>query len=233
MNIPEFFVWHMDGGCTAVKIYCAEDLRMEIASRFTEVFHEEYEKVLDLVEKENGNCTETENHSNPFRGAQIKDYGVYLPFGALALYYGDGNILAYHDAGEALMKALKKVKKEFSSIRYEGYVAYSWSDIHGGEVWQYEITSGKGAEDRVYDFVGEALAEVLQSDAVWEELKEYLEYEEEEFFKDILKLFRVYSQWIPAEATRKLIDISEDAVEVSRENLESFLKELNCEKDPI
>ena len=73
--------------------------------------------------------------------------------------------MAAHDAGEAIEKALKKIKKEFSSIRYEGYVAYGWSDLRRGGVCQYEITSDKkkkASEDTIYDFVGKALAEIFQ-----------------------------------------------------------------------
>lgn len=143
MYLPECLIWAMEEGCTAVKIFCTEDLRANVASRFTEVFSEEYDKVMDLVEEEAGDCNEKEEDINPFNGAQIADYGVYLSFDSLALYSGGGDYLAPYDAGEALEKALKKIKKEFPSIRYEGYVAYSWSDVRSGEVCQYEITSEK------------------------------------------------------------------------------------------
>ena len=114
MFLPECLVWAMEEGCTAVKIYCAEDLRTSVASRFTEVFGEEYDKVMDLVEEEDGDCNEKEEGMNPFNGAQITDYGVYLSFDSLALYSCGGDFLASHDAGEALEKTLKKIKKELT-----------------------------------------------------------------------------------------------------------------------
>ena len=50
MYIPDCLVWAMeDEGCTAVKVYCEEELREAIATRFTEVFNEEYEKLMDLI----------------------------------------------------------------------------------------------------------------------------------------------------------------------------------------
>ena len=55
MYIPDCLVWAMgDDGCTAVKVYCEEELRDGIAARFTEVFNEEYEKLMDLIEEEEG-----------------------------------------------------------------------------------------------------------------------------------------------------------------------------------
>ena len=57
MYLPECLVWAMIDGCTAVTIFCADDLRANVASRFTEVFSEEYDKVMDLVEEEEGNVT--------------------------------------------------------------------------------------------------------------------------------------------------------------------------------
>lgn len=234
MFLPECLVWAMEEGCTAVKIYCAEDLRTSVASRFTEVFGEEYDKVMDLVEEEDGDCNEKEEGMNPFNGAQITDYGVYLSFDSLALYSCGGDFLASHDAGEALEKTLKKIKKEFSSIKYEGYVAYCWSDVHAGDVCQYIITSEKrkkDAEDIVYDFVGEALAGILQDDEVWDNLAEELEDADENDFKKILKLFHMYSQWIPSNATDRIIDISDDVDEDLRDVLESFVEDLNGGND--
>ena len=49
MNIPDCLVEAMGfDGCSAVKIYSEELLRKEIASRFTELFNEEYVKIMDL-----------------------------------------------------------------------------------------------------------------------------------------------------------------------------------------
>lgn len=234
MYLPECFVWAMAEGCTGVNIYCTDDLRAKIAARFTEVFNEEYDKVLELVEEEDGWSTEKEDGFNPFNGAQIFDDGVHLSFGALSLYSGNGDFLASHDTGEALVKALKKIKKEFSSIRYEGYVAYSWSDVHSGDVCQYEISSEnakKGAEDIVYDFVGEALAEALQDDEVWDNLAKELQDASESDFKKILKLFHMYSQWIPTDAANRLFDISKNVDEDLKSTLERFIEDLNNGRD--
>ena len=79
--------------------------------------------------------------------------------------------------------------------------------------------------------MGEALAEVLQVDAAWDDLAEELEDADENDFKNILKLFHMYSQWIPTDVTDRIIDISENVDEDLRDNLESFVEDLNAGKD--
>ena len=237
MYIPDCLVWAMgDEGCTAVKVYCEEELREKIAARFTEVFSDEYEKLMDLIEEEEGACYEREEESNPFNGAQITDYGVFLSFDALSMH-GDpfGDHISGHNAGEAIEETLKTIKQEYPSIRYEGYVAYCWSDVHSGEVCQYEISSEKKKKkdksDVVYDFVGKALGRTLEDDEIWDELSEELEDADENEFKRIIKLFHIYSKWIPSDAIDKVIEISEENDEDMAESLREFADALKAGED--
>ena len=237
MYIPDCLVWAMgDDGCTAVKVYCEEELRDGIAARFTEVFNEEYEKLMDLIEEEEGACYEKEEEYNPFNGAQITDYGVFLSFDALAMYCDEyGDHLSWHNAGEAMEEALKTIKQEYPSISYEGYVAYCWSDVHSGEVCQWEISSEKKKKkdksDVIYDFVGEALGEALEDEEAWERLSEELECEDESEFKKIIKLFHTYSKWISSDAIDKIIEISEESDEDMTESLREFADALKAGED--
>lgn len=236
MLIPDSLVWAMgDDGCTAVKVFCTDDLREEIAARFTELFNEEYEKLMDLIEEEEGDCYEKEEELNPFNGAQVKDYGLLLPFDALAMHCGYGDHLSWHSAGEALEKALKSLKEQYPSITYEGYVAYCWSDVHSGEVCQYEISSEKKRKkdkgDKIYDFVGESLGFALQDDDTWDSLAEELDGSDENVFKRIIKLFHMYSKWLPSDAIERLINISEGSDEDIKESLEEFVEALNSGED--
>lgn len=236
MMIPECLVWAMgDDGCTAVKIYCEEELREEIAARFTEAFNEEYEKLMDLIEEEEGDCNEKEEDINPFNGAQVTDYGVFLPFDSLAMYSGYGDNLAWHNAGEAMEEALKIIKQEYPSISYEGYVAYCWSDVHSGEVCQWEISSEKKKKkdkaDVIYDFVGEALGIALEDEEAWDSLSDELDGADENDYKRILKLFHLYSKWIPEDATDKIIALAEETDEDMRESLEEFVEALKSGKN--
>lgn len=228
MYIPDCLVWAMgDDGCTAVKVYCEEELREKIAARFTEVFNKEYEKLMDLIEEEEGACYEKEEGLNPFNGARVTDYGIFLSFDALSMY-GDeyGDHLSWHNAGEAMEEALKTIKQEHPSISYDGYVAYCWSDVHSGEVCQWEISSEKKKKkdkgNVIYDFVGEALGEALEDEETWDRLSEDLECEDENEFKKIIKLFHTYSKWVPSDAIDKVIGISEESDEDMAESLREF-----------
>ena len=141
MRIPDCLVEAMGfDGCSAVKIYSEELLRKEIASRFTELFNEEYVKIMDLIEEEEGACYEKDEGINPFNGAKVTDYGFFLSFDCLAMYTAYGNHLADYNAGDALKRALRRIKQEYPSISYEGYIAYCWSDINSGDVCKYEIS---------------------------------------------------------------------------------------------
>ncbi len=236
MIIPKCLVWAMgEDGCTAVKIFCEENLREKIASRFTEVFNEEYEKLMDLIEEEEGDCNEKDEGINPFKGAQVTDYGVFLPFDSLAMYCGYGDHLSCHDAGEALEDTLKAIKQEYLSISYEGYVVYWRSDVRSGEACQYEISSEKKRKkdnsDVVYDFVGEALGFALQDEEAWDSISDELDGADENDFKRILKLFHLYSKWIPEDATDKIIELAEETDEDMEESLKGFVEALKSGED--
>ena len=234
MKIPDCIVWAMeDGSCTAVKIYCKEDLRKEISVRFKKCFDEEYEKVMDLIEEEAGDCYEKDMDFNPFKGALISEYGIFLSFDNLAMYCGSGDIVASYSAGDALNIALQRLKREYPSINYEGYVAYVWSDIHSGDVCQYKISSRK-EEDKpevVYDFIGKELGVVLQKDETWDRLSESLEDADENDFMRILRFLYVYSKWIPFDAMNRVIDIAEEQDEGFTKSLERFVEALKVDEN--
>ena len=234
MQIPDCIVWVMeDGSCTAVKIYCKEDLRKEISVRFEKYFNEEYEKVMDLIEEEAGDCYEKDMDINPFKKALISEYGIFLSFDNLAMYCGLGDIIARHNAGEALENALNRLKREYPSINYEGYVAYVWSDIHSGDVCQYKISSKKEEDtsEVVYDFIGKELGVVLQKDETWDRLSENLVDADENEFKRILKFLYVYSKWIPSDMMNRVIDIAKEQDEVFTKSLERFVQALKKDEN--
>ena len=226
MYIPDWLVLAMGvEGCTAVKIYCEEEMRDKIAIRFTEVFNEEYEKLMDLIEEEEGASYEKEEELNPFKGARVTDYGIFLSFDALSMYAdGAGDHISFHDAGEAMEEALKTIKRDYPSISYEGYAAYYWTDVHGGEVCQWDISSEKEKDkgDVIYDFVGEALGEVFEREAVWDSMSGELKGADEKEFKNLIKLFHLYSKWIPSYAIDKVIEFSKESDENMKNSLREF-----------
>ena len=236
MYIPDCLVEAMGyDGCSAVKIYSEEAIRKEIASRFTELFNEEYEKIMDLIEEEDGACNEKDEGINPFNGAKVTDYGVFLSFDCLAMYGAFGNHLAYYNAGDALKKTLKRIKQEYPSISYEGYIAYCWSDVHGGDVCQYEISSKRRRKkDKgfvIYDFIGEALRKILEDEDAWERLSEFLLFQEEYTLKRIIKLYHLYSEFVPSDSIERIIENSKRRDESMSVSLQKFAEALQSGED--
>lgn len=236
MCIPDCLIEAMgDDGCSAVKIYCEEALRNEIASRFTELFNEEYVKIMDLIEEEEGACYEKDEGINPFNGAKVTDYGVFLSFDCLAMYTAFGNHLADYDAGDALNKSLKRIKQEYPSISYEGYIAYCWSDVNSGDVCQYEISSKRRRKkDKgfvIYDFIGEALRKILEDRDAWERLSEFSLYEDEKTLKKIIKLYHLYSSFVPSDSIERIIENSKKRDDSMSVSLQEFAEALRSGKD--
>ena len=236
MNIPDCLVEAMGfDGCSAVKIYSEKALRNEIAARFTEIFNEEYEKIMDLIEEDSGACYEKDEGINPFTGAKATDYGVFLSFDCLAMYGAFGNHLAYYNAGDALKKTLKRIKQEYPSISYEGYIAYCWSDINSGDVCQYEISSKRRRKkDKsfiVYDFIGEALRKILEDEDAWERLSEFLLFQEEYTLKRIIKLYHLYSEFVPSDSIERIIENSKRRDESMSVSLQIFAEALQSGED--
>ena len=236
MRIPDCLVEAMGfDGCSAVKIYSEELLRKEIASRFTELFNEEYVKIMDLIEEEEGACYEKDEGINPFTGAKVTDYGVFLSFDCLAMYSGFGDHLAIYDAGDALNMALNRIRQEYPSISYEGYIAYCWSDVHGGDVVQYQISSKRRRKkDKsfvVYDFIGEALRKILEDEDAWERLSEFLLFQEEYTLKKIIKLYHLYSEYVPSDSIERIIENSKRRDDSMSVSLQEFAEALRSGKD--
>lgn len=238
MYIPECLVQAMGGSCTGVKIYCEEGLRERIKTHFVEVFDDEYEKLLDLIEKEEGSTYEKEEGCNPLICAEIEDDGVFLCFDSFAMYCGEyGDFISMYNGGEAMEEALGTIKKEFPSIRYEGYVAYCWSDIHSGDIVQYEVSSEnenqKNKREVIYDFVGRELSMLLEleDEEVWDSLSAHLEDADENEYKKIIKLFHIYSQWIPSDTIERVIELSAEFDEDLTESLQKFADALRAGED--
>lgn len=213
-------------------------MREEIAARFTEVFSQEYEKRMDEIEKEAGACYEREENIYPFRGARITDYGVLLPFDSLAMHCsGNCDVISVHSAGEALEDALTAIRQACPSIRYEGYAAYVWSDLHGSGVCQYEISSEEkqDTDEGIYDFVGEALEEVLADEKRWKYLSDMVrdaKDTDENMFRKILRLFRAYSRCLPSDASDRVIALSGEIDPDLTEALRAFSEALRTGQEP-
>jgi ribosomal protein L7/L12 len=190
---------------------------------------------MDLIEEEQGDCEEKDEGINPFNSANVTDYGVFLSFECLAMYCGFGDHLANHNAGDALTMALKRIRQEYPSISYDGYIAYCWSDVHDGDVVQYEISSKRRRKkDKgfvIYDFIGEALRKILEDRDAWEDLSESLLYTDENTLKKIIKLYHLYSSFVPSDSIERIIENSKKRDDSMSVSLQEFAEALRSGKD--
>jgi hypothetical protein len=118
---------------------------------------------------------------------------------------------------------------------HDGYIAYCWSDVHDGDVVQYEISSKRRRKkDKgfiIYDFIGEALRKILEDKDAWEFLSEALLYQDENTLKKIIKLYHLYSEFVPSDAIDRIIENSKKADESMSVSLQEFTEALQAGED--
>ena len=131
--------------------------------------------------------------------------GLVLRPKYLSVSIEDGDI--YHAGDINPFKILKKILKGYRDVYYEGYIGYTWTDKHDGEAEQYEYSSKTRSykeTDKVYDHVGEIIAESMMCSDFWNELC----YLDDDDIESILEFFKAYSKWISEEAYDHLLEIA-------------------------
>ena len=227
MYLHDSILWAIGpDGASGLDIYCEAEKREEIAKFFEETFEKYWSEAEDAVEEEYGDCNEKEEECGSPACVKVSETGVRVLFGPIYLsyHYGD-DIESDGFADKALVKALKKLLKEYPDVTYEGYIGFRWSDTSCGDVTQYELSSKEriyGETDKVYDFVGSAIALGLQDDEFWDELSDQLEDADD--FKQVMKCFHAYAKWIPDDTMEKLLDLAEEIDEDIRPELEEIIE---------
>lgn len=166
MNLSESLVWALESyDISGVKVMCETAVRDEASKYFLDEFKTKWNEALDKVEEENGNCETKEEGYFP-ASVKTTDYGFFIEAGALEIRFAFGNYYDLERGVEAFENALKTMKTKYPEVEYEGYIGYPVSDVHGGEAFQWELSSLKGNknEDVVYDFVGNVLNTVLSNE---------------------------------------------------------------------
>ena len=227
MYLHDSIVWAIGpDGASGIIISCDDSQKEEIAGFFEETFSKYWSEAEDAVEDEYGDCCEKDEEYGSPATVTVEDNGVKVIFGALYLSYMGGDYLESEGfADKALEKTLKKHRKKYPGVSYEGYIAYHWSDVHCGDVTQYAISSGKTQADKIYDFVGEAIAMGMQDDEeFWEEMDNQLCDADADEFKQVLKTFHAYAKWVPEDAFDQLMDIADEIDEDIRPELEEIIE---------
>lgn len=232
MELPESLLTALEKteGHSGIVLFCKEEEREAVRDNFLETFKGEYDRLLDLIENEFGDCSEKEDDYNPIERVELNSDGVCILIGNLDLHYRDysnrpimgTNIITGDDA---LAAVIEKLKKDYPSIRYEGYIGYFVSDSSFGEPYQYELSSvGTIEQGKTYGFLGEAISVAVENDEFWEELSEQLSYGEVDDFKEVIDCFKAYSDYLKEDTFKRLLSIAEECDEDLVDELREYLR---------
>ncbi|WP_026498855.1 hypothetical protein [Butyrivibrio sp. WCD2001] len=195
MKLSDIIVASYVEGFSGVNIYCTDTNVDDVSSDFENMFEEAWNTAMDDVEKDyDAVCVgKQEEIGNP---ASVKKEGAQIvaTFEPLSLMLNEG-ARADNDYGpNALKDTLKNLKEKYPDISYEGLIAYEYSDQHGGDVVNEEISSEKtDLSSKTYGFVGDILASVFNdeffAEEFWEKMEWQLEDADEDDFKEIMSNF--------------------------------------------
>lgn len=225
MFLHDSILWAMGpDGASGINIFCEESVREEVAEFFEDTFNAFWEEAEDAVAAAYGNCTE-KGCPSPM-AVSVSDEGVLASLEPLYLSFNFGDQIVSDDTAEdALQNALKKLTEEYPDVSYEGYIGFQWTDIHSGDVTQYEFSSDSDSfdeTDRVYGFVGNALCTAMETEEeeFWDTLEGELESAEIEDFEQVANCFRAYAEWLPEDTMDRLLDVADEINEEIRPVLE-------------
>ena len=269
MYLSSFLLWAIGGArASGINIFCEKSKREEVADFFNEKMEKHWKEAQDVVWEEYGEenlYAEYEDErtcyddDNPII-ARVTDEAVFVEFVAPPqLSFSDGEFFAFEEGNEALERTLGELLREYPEISYEGYIGfragenYDW-DWGCDVLFQCEISSHGtrvvfDETDRIYDFVGEALASAMKEDRFWEEIRNeslwdlfYIAVENENSgneieddlerwgskfsFEQLLNSIKSYSKWISKDEYDHLLEC---IVDVNYEWMidEDYEKKLN------
>lgn len=137
----------------------------------------------------------------------IVDDGILVKFEK-----GSLSVFGYDDDDDAIFsddpaKSFKDLLKDYQDVYFEGYIYYVTHSSWSTDINQYEYSSKTDSyeeTDKVYDYVGEIIAEYMMCSDFWDELEGCLG-------RDELDFFIAYSKWIPEEAYDNLLEIANNS----------------------
>lgn len=165
MSLSESLIWALNEyGIFGVKILCDGSVKEEAAKTFLEVFTNKWNEAFNKVEVKYGDCESKEETDYPVK-IKLADYGFFVHVNSLAIRYAYGEYYDLEYGYEAFDSTMEEMHDRFPGLEYDGYIAFTASDVHGGEGHQHEVSSvRKDNNKRTFDFIGEALRKILESE---------------------------------------------------------------------
>ena len=224
---------------SGINIFCEKSERKQVAEFFKEKMEIHWKEAQDIVWEQYGPESKWKKEQDRFNKINesapdevvdcydmknptsvcVTNKGVFVKFKAtLVLDYSKsiggvkGTVI---EGKEALEKTLNELLSEYPEISYDGYVGFESTHADLDHcVFQCEISSKENRvvfdeTDRIYDFVGEALAVAMRKDKFWEKFNDHLKlcfFEREARVKGILKNIYSYSEWISIDAYNRILE---------------------------
>ena len=226
MVLSNTFAWALEGySCSGIKVYCNQEEAKAIADTFINEFSTLWEEALQSVKSLYKNVEDQEVPTT----IELKDYGFFIGVSQLEIEYAYGDYYDPDHGNQAFNKALDHMNKTYPNLKYEGYITYPLCDMKAGEIFVCEI--GANQSNKTYDFVGEAMNQMLNSDDVEEVFASQLESELD--FEETIQSLLAYKEYIDEdvfESTMQMILAVAEENDEDVDALNELLETLNEEE---
>ena len=213
MILSESLGWALEQySASGIRVYCNKEEVEVIASSFMKEFSELWQQALEEVKEQYANVEDQDVPAS----IVYKEYGFFIEVSQLEIEYAYGDYYEVDYGSRAFNTAFTSMQKNYPSIKCDGYITYPLCDVKSGEMVAYELTR----DVTTYDFVGEALNQLLNDDEVEESLGEQLEAYLD--FEDTIKSLYAYQSYLDEEAFEKVIPIILDIAEENDEDVDGL-----------
>ena len=231
MFLSDSLVWALSSelvNVSGVKVFCDSKDRNDSMNCFIELFKQNWTQAIAEAEEQYDDV-ETDVDAVPIR-TELTEYGFFIDVDPLDIKYDYGDYYDLELGRTALEQSLLGIKDKFSSINYEGHIAFPVSDVHCGGIagWEVAPQYAKIKKDKTYDFVGEKLGKILnevvnetEESDFWAELSSWFENEWD--IEETIEVLFAYSQWIEKNTFERIIErIVEIAEEIDEDSIDEY-----------
>ena len=194
MLLSDETIWAIPDGASGI-----EFVDREVGKYFLEQFNIEWKVAVEAVAEEHEDCL----RDNPASSVE-KEGKMIVSFVPLDIPFMDDMYCDINKGPEALEKAIESTKKEFPDAEFMGCIQFAWSDMHGGDVIKFDVSTKQ--MDEPYAFVGEILREAIndEEEYFWEQIEDVDDIDE------IAADLKFYKEWVGEEAIDRLADIDDE-----------------------